>query len=161
MLELIIWFLLIVIGVSDAQKQRIPNKAVLLLLGVITASLMYETDTSGVEHLYGGLLSFAVCFVLYLLKIMAGGDVKLLTAIGVWLGAETMWQVTPYIIIAGGVIGIFYLALFIASTYDSFLLQIKAYAIQKVTPGWKSKQPLVIPFAPAIVIGLAYFFYVH
>jgi prepilin peptidase CpaA len=92
---------------------------------------------------------------------MAGGDVKLLTVLGLWLGAETMWSVTPFIIVAGGVIGVFYLALNLASSSVSIAEHVRSYAVQKVTPGWKNEQPLVIPFAPAIVIGLAYYFYIH
>ncbi|MDW3189879.1 prepilin peptidase, partial [Vibrio sp. Vb0932] len=40
--ELVIWSLLIAIGVSDAQKHRIPNKAVLLLLVAVTANVLYS-----------------------------------------------------------------------------------------------------------------------
>ena len=76
--ELLIWSLLVAIGVSDAQKQRIPNKSVLMLLVAVTANVIYNPATSGLDHLYGGLVAFAVCFVLYLFKVMAGGDVKLL-----------------------------------------------------------------------------------
>ncbi|NMU85505.1 prepilin peptidase, partial [Vibrio parahaemolyticus] len=74
--ELVIWSLLIAIGVSDAQKHRIPNKAVLLLLVVVTANVIYSPTTSLMDHAYGGLVAFAVCFALYLVKAMAGGDVK-------------------------------------------------------------------------------------
>ncbi|WP_423839810.1 prepilin peptidase [Vibrio mytili] len=161
MLELIIWSLLICIGVSDAQRHRISNKLVCALFLVVGVSLAQQFNLDWLIHLKGFLITFAIGFGLYITRVMAGGDVKLLTVIGLWLGAKTMWQVTPYIIIAGGVIGCFYLALHMASSTIPFTQQFKGYAIQKVTPGWKSKQPLVIPFAPAIVIGLAYYFYLN
>ncbi len=44
--ELVIWSLLIAIGVSDAQKHRIPNKAVLLLLVAVTANVLYSPSVS-------------------------------------------------------------------------------------------------------------------
>ncbi|MDV6251365.1 prepilin peptidase [Vibrio sp. EA2] len=161
LIELAIWSLLIAIGVSDVRDNKISNKAVLLLMVIVTASVMFNSASDGLEHLYGGFVTFAVCFILYLFKVMAGGDVKLLAVLGGWLGPENMWQAVPIIIIAGGILGLFYLAQYIAASSVSLFELVKAYGLQKVTPGWKSKQPLVIPFAPAIVIGLAYYFYIH
>ncbi|MGR5485587.1 A24 family peptidase [Vibrio alfacsensis] len=156
-----IWLILMLAGVSDAQRHRIPNPLVLALLLVVTVELFQQQEVMWWLHLKGFLATFAIGFVLYLIRAMAGGDVKLLAVIGLWLGADVMWQVTPYIIIAGGVIGAFYLALHLASSTEPINQQVKAYAVQRVTPGWRSQQPLVIPFAPAIVVGLAYYFYVH
>lgn len=160
-MTLIIWTLLTAIGVSDAQRHRIPNKLVFYLLLAVIAETYLQPDIALWPHIRGMLVTFAVGFLLYLGRIMAGGDVKLLTVLGLWLGAETMWSVTPFIIVAGGVIGVFYLALNLASSSVSIAEHVRSYAVQKVTPGWKNEQPLVIPFAPAIVIGLAYYFYIH
>ncbi|ELV8768904.1 prepilin peptidase [Vibrio harveyi] len=160
-LEIVIWSLLFAIGVSDAQKHRIPNKAVLLLLIVVAASALLSPSTNGLDHFYGGLVAFAVCFVLYLLKVMAGGDVKLLAVLGAWIGLSNLGDASIGIILAGGVVSLFYLALHVSSSYVKFSDQVKGYCLYKVTPGLKSAQPLVIPFAPVIVIGLAYFSYTH
>ncbi len=160
-MSLIVWVLLIVIGVSDAQRHQIPNRLVGMLLLAVLADLYFQQDVVVSFNIKGMLVTFAVGFLLYLGRLMAGGDVKLLTVLGLWLGAETMWSVTPFIIVAGGVLGAFYLALYVASSSHSVGEHMRAYAVQKVTPGWKSKQPLVIPFAPAIVIGLAYYFHIH
>lgn len=160
--ELVIWFLLIAIGVSDAQKNRIPNKAVLVLLLAVTASvIVHPTGESGLDHLYGGLVAFAVCFALYLFKVMAGGDVKLLTVIGVWLGLSNLGEVSIAIILAGGIVSVFYLIFHVTSSGVAWSHQIKGYCLEKVTPGFRSSKPIVIPFAPIIVIGLAYFSYTH
>ncbi len=48
-LEIVIWSLLFAIGVSDAQKHRIPNKAVLLLLIVVAASALLSPSTNGLR----------------------------------------------------------------------------------------------------------------
>lgn len=157
----LVWGILLVTGVSDAQRHRIPNQLVGILLLVVLADLCLKSNVEWVLHFKGFLVTFSVGFLIYLMRAMAGGDVKFLAVVGLWLGAETMWQATPYIIVSGGVVGFFYLALHMASTYEPILKQVKAYVVQKVTPGWKSRQPLVIPFAPAIVIGLAYYFYIH
>lgn len=160
-MTLIIWGLLVTIGVSDAQRHRIPNQLVGFLLLAVVGSILQQPSLEWDIHLKGFFITFAVGFGLYLARTMAGGDVKLLAVLGLWLGYETMWKATPYIVLAGGVIGMFYLALHVASSSVPIGVQMKAYAVQKVTPGWSSKQPLVIPFAPAIVIGLAYYFYIQ
>ena len=160
-MSLCIWTLLIIVGVSDAQRHRIPNKLVGFLLLIVLISLHQSTNVDWLVQFKGFFITLATCLVLYTARVMAGGDVKLLAVVGLWLGDEIMWRVTPYIVVAGGVIGLFYLALHLASSMVPFTQQVKGYALQKVTPGWKSKQPLVIPFAPAIVIGLAYYFYIH
>ncbi|WP_331437811.1 A24 family peptidase [Vibrio mytili] len=158
---MIIWGLLLAIGVSDAQRHRIPNQLVAFLLLAVVVSILQQSSVVWSLHLKGVFITFAVGFGLYLVRIMAGGDVKLLSVLGLWLGGKTMWQAIPYMVLAGGIIGVFFLALHLASSNVSFTQQVKGYALQKATPGWKSKQPLVIPFAPAIVIGLAYYFYIH
>ncbi|MBR9874156.1 MAG: prepilin peptidase [Vibrionaceae bacterium] len=161
LIDIVIWGLITAIGVSDAQRHRIPNLFVVVLLFVVFIDVSLQPDIEWSLHFKGFLVTFVVCFCLYLMRVMAGGDVKLLAVLAFWLGASTMWRVIPYIVIAGGVTGLFYLASHLASSVEPIGQQVKYYAVQKVTPGWKSKQPLVIPFAPAIVIGLAYYFYIH
>ncbi len=158
---LAIWSLLIVIGVSDVMRHRIPNKMVLLLLAAVLTELVVATNNGWHSHLLGFVYTAGLCFVFYFIKAMAGGDVKLLAVVGLWLGSEQMWLATPYIVIAGGIIATFYLARHLASSPVTITEQMRSYAVQKVTPGWRTSQPLVIPFAPAVVIGLAYFFYIY
>ncbi|MCA0934768.1 A24 family peptidase [Vibrio alginolyticus] len=158
---LIIWALLIAIGVSDVQRHRIPNQAVGVLLLAVLLDAYLRTDIVWWVHLKGFLVTFFVCFGFYITRVMAAGDVKLLAVIGLWLGATDMLQVVPFIIVAGGVIAFFYLAHYMAYTTEPLVKQVKTYAVQRATPGWKAQQPLVIPFAPAIVVGLAYYFYIQ
>ncbi|MBR9788127.1 MAG: prepilin peptidase [Vibrionaceae bacterium] len=159
--NLALWAILLMIGVSDAQRHRIPNQLVIALMLCVCVDVYMQADVEWWFHIKGFLLTFAACFCLYLMRVMAGGDVKLLAVVAFWLGATEMWQAVPYMIIAGGVTGLFYLALYLASTSEPISIQVKVYAVQKMTRGWRSKQPLVIPFAPSIVIGLAYYFYIH
>jgi prepilin peptidase CpaA len=161
LINLVIWGIISAIGVSDAQRHRIPNQLIIALMCFVCVDVYMQSDIEWWLHIKGFLVTFAVCFWLYLIRVMAGGDVKLLAVVAFWLGSATMWQAVPYIVIAGGVTGLFYLALHLASSNDPISVHVKLYALQKVTRGWKSKQPLVIPFAPAIVIGLAYYSYIH
>ncbi|CAH1572183.1 Peptidase A24 [Vibrio rotiferianus] len=149
------------IGVSDAQRHRIPNKFVLVLLLVVVASLTSPPSTDWIDHVKGGVVTFFICFGLFMLKVMAGGDVKLLAVIGVWLGLSRIGDAMIWIILAGGVVGLFYAALNIASNDKSFSHQVRGYCLRKATPGFRRESHLVIPFAPVIVIGLAYYSYIY
>jgi len=159
-MNLLIWVLLFIIGVSDVQRNRIPNNLVIILLLIVVIDLFQTPGLLWTLHIKGMLITLGVGFGLYVVKAMAGGDVKLLTVVGLWLGAEVMWQVTAYVVVAGGIIGAFYLMLHMASSGQSFKEHVKVYAVQRVTRGWSTQYPLVIPFAPAIVIGMAYYFYI-
>ncbi|AUI86831.1 prepilin peptidase [Vibrio azureus] len=160
-INIIIWTILFAIAVSDAQKHRIPNKAVLGLLLAVSVSLLLIPTTNIWEHIYGGVVTFSVCFVLYMTKIMAGGDVKLLAVIGVWLGLDHLWQACGFIILAGGIVSVFYVALYVSLSGHQFTEQVKCYCFTKVSAMPKLDNSISIPFAPIVVLGLAYFFYIQ
>ncbi|MGR5278015.1 A24 family peptidase [Vibrio rotiferianus] len=159
--EILVWGVLLAIGVSDAQRHRIPNKFVLVLLLVVVASLTSPPSTDWIDHVKGGVVTFFICFGLFMLRVMAGGDVKLLAVIGVWLGLSRIGDAMIWIILAGGVVGLFYAALNIASNDKSLSHQVRGYCLRKATPGLRHESHLVIPFAPVIVIGLAYYSYIY
>ena len=93
--------------VSDLRTRRIPN---VLTFGAAAAAVIFHVWTSGLD---GGLASLgglvvgaALMFVLYTLGGMGAGDVKLLAALGAWLGpTDAVWMVL-YTGIAGGVIAL-------------------------------------------------------
>ena len=91
----------------DIRTARIPN---LLTFGAAAAALVYLSASNGwpglAEAIEGwgvGVLLFAPFFAL---GGMGAGDVKLLGAIGAWLGPrETLW-VALYASMAGGVMAL-------------------------------------------------------
>jgi prepilin peptidase CpaA len=74
-------------AVVDVREYRVPNALTLplLLLGVL-----YHTLAGGVEglqlSLLGAVSGFASLILAYAIGILGGGDVKLVAAIGAWLG---------------------------------------------------------------------------
>lgn len=160
-MDLLVWGLLIAIGVSDAQRHRIPNKYVLVLFLVVVASLISTPSTDWFDHVKGGVVTFFICFGLFMLRAMAGGDVKLLAVVGVWLGLSRIGDAMMWVILAGGIVGLFYAALHIASNDKPLSHQVRGYCLRKATPGFRHESHLVIPFAPVIVIGLAYYSYIY
>ncbi|NAW59250.1 MULTISPECIES: A24 family peptidase [unclassified Vibrio] len=159
-IDYVFWSVLLVIGVSDAQKHRIPNKLVLTLLLVVIVSIAADPAGPLLDHLSGFFIAFTVCLLLYITRVMAAGDVKLLAVVGLWVGVSQLADTAIWIVLAGGMVGVFYLALFLAESRGTLYQNVVGYVYQKATPG-SQKTRLVIPFAPVIVIGLALQSYIY
>jgi prepilin peptidase CpaA len=75
-------------AISDLVSMTIPNR----VSGVILASFVVLAPLSGLAwpeigmNLVAGLAVFGVCFALFALNVMGGGDAKLLTAAAIWFG---------------------------------------------------------------------------
>jgi len=91
----------------DLRTRRIPNE---LTFGAALAAVVFHvaaTGTSGLMTAGGGwLLGVALFFPFFALGGMGAGDVKLLGALGAWLGAEVVVQVALSSAIAGGVFAV-------------------------------------------------------
>jgi prepilin peptidase CpaA len=94
--------------VSDLRTRRIPN---VLTLSAAVAALIYHFAAGGwpaagwsLAGLFVGALLF---FPLFALRGMGAGDVKLLAAVGAWLGPGQIVTAALATSIAGGVIAIF------------------------------------------------------
>jgi prepilin peptidase CpaA len=93
--------------VTDLRTRRIPN---VLTFGAALAGLLYQSATGGVEGLgqavFGWLLGAVVFLLPFALGGLGGGDVKLIAALGAWLGPiDAVWLVL-YTGIAGGVMAL-------------------------------------------------------
>jgi prepilin peptidase CpaA len=93
--------------VTDLRSRRIPN---LLTFGSAAAAVVFAAATHGWS---GAAMACAGCVVglalflpLFLLGGMGAGDVKLLGALGAWLGVASIVWVALYGAIAGGVLAI-------------------------------------------------------
>ena len=78
---------LAVAAVIDQRQRRIPNWLTFgLLLGGLGRSLCFGTPGSFGHAVLGMLAGAAIPLVLYAISALGGGDVKLLAAIGSWVG---------------------------------------------------------------------------
>ena len=93
--------------ITDLRSRRIPN---LLTFSAAGAGILFHLVSGGVNAaLYsvgGFVLGALLFFPLFALRGMGAGDVKLLAAIGAWLGPKQIVIVALASSIAGGIIGI-------------------------------------------------------
>ncbi|ABB06248.1 A24 family peptidase [Burkholderia lata] len=95
---------------TDIATRRIPNRLVLLgLAGALVSQCMLHGVLAGVlGWLAGAATGFALLLPFYLLRGMAAGDVKLMLAIGAWVGAEMTFYIVLATFLAGGIGAIAY-----------------------------------------------------
>jgi prepilin peptidase CpaA len=93
--------------VFDLRTRRIPNA---LTFGAALAALVFHRFTGGTEGAMLAAGGWVVGLFLFLpffaMRGMGGGDVKLLAALGAWLGPEQVLWLAIYTGIAGGVLGV-------------------------------------------------------
>ena len=101
--------------VTDLRSRRIPNA---LTFGAAALGLAWHLYTAGLGGLWfsfaGWLVGGLIFLPLFALRGMGGGDVKLMAALGAWVGTATVVWVALYAAVAGG---IFALGVALASGY--------------------------------------------
>ncbi|QJC51265.1 prepilin peptidase [Paenibacillus albicereus] len=95
---------------SDVRTMRIPNA---LTGGFFAAGLGAHGAVDGISGMGQSALGAAAGFIplalLYLLRGIGAGDVKLFAAIGAWTGAAAVLELLLYSMLAGGIGGAVYL----------------------------------------------------
>ena len=90
--------------VTDLRTRRVPN---VLTLGAAGAAMAYHAATNGSYGLLAAVLGWGVGLLVFLplfaLRGIGGGDVKLLAALGAWLGPSMVLWVAAFAALAGGV----------------------------------------------------------
>ena len=104
--------------VCDLRTRRIPNW---LTFGAAAAGMVFHLTTgglSGFERSAGGwLIGAALLMAPYALGGMGGGDVKLVGALGAWLGPGDTFWLAMYTGIAGAIAAI------VVSAWHGYLRQ--------------------------------------
>lgn len=93
---------------TDIASRRIPNRLVAIgLAGALVAQCVLHGVAAGVlGWLAGAATGFGLLLPFYLLRGMAAGDVKLMLAIGAWVGAEMTVYIVLATFVAGGIAAI-------------------------------------------------------
>lgn len=92
----------------DWKEHRVPNW---LTFGAWGCALLYHGMVGGWPGLQWSLtgsgVGLATLVIPYLLRGMGAGDVKLMAAVGAWVGALATLQAFVWIAIAGGLMGLY------------------------------------------------------
>lgn len=136
---LFLFSLSLVISQIDLEHYIIPNRLVIILL---LTGIMYHIlvqDLTILNRFFGLVLGFTVPFLMAIISRggMGGGDIKLMAAIGWWLGFPGVLYALFVGALTGSIIGVILIA-----------LRLK-----------KRKDP--IPFGPFLVLGFLMMFFLQ
>jgi prepilin peptidase CpaA len=91
----------------DLTSARIPNW---LTFTAAAAAIVFHTfapQGQGLGAAVAGLvLGLLIFFPLFALRAMGAGDIKLLAAVGAWIGSSAVFWVAVYASVAGGVLAL-------------------------------------------------------
>jgi prepilin peptidase CpaA len=169
--SLLIGGALLVSGVGavwDLMTYKIPNKLTYtaMVIGLIAQVCLY-----GWSGLWMGpaglLLGGAIFLVLYLLRTMGAGDVKLMAAVGAFAGWSAAVEIALYSAIAGGVIAIG-VAVFkgrVRQTLENVVHLVRFHAVMGAeshpTVNLENPEALRFAYGAAIFVGTLTEFLTH
>jgi prepilin peptidase CpaA len=157
----------LIAAVTDVWKFKVHN---LLTVPLLLSGLVYHGITSGPVGLagsaLGALFGFAILVVFYILGGMGAGDVKLMAAIGAWLGLPLTLLVFLTSALAAGIYGIVLLLAYgrLRETWVNFkILWHRLAAISRhlgaedsieVGVGRDDRRSRLIPFGAMVAVGI-------
>ena len=111
LLCIIFFVLLTIVSISDLYQMKIPNQlcVAILILGII--SIFFIKEISILDRFLGAVVISIPMLVVAMItkRSFGGGDIKLMAATGVFLGAE--------LIIVGAVLGLLMTGIYIIISY--------------------------------------------
>lgn len=98
--------LLAAAAVIDCRTMRIPNWLTVsgMVYGLLYNATHATSTTAGLATAAGGAVTGLALFLpLYLIRVLGAGDVKLMVAIGAFLGALATLKAAVFVFVAGGI----------------------------------------------------------
>jgi prepilin peptidase CpaA len=94
-------------AISDLLTMTIPNRVSLIL--VISFAVLAPLSGLALPaigmHALGAAIVFGICFALFALNVMGGGDAKLLSAAAIWFGYDpAQLSFLVYVSVTGGLV---------------------------------------------------------
>jgi len=150
-------------GVTDVATRRIPNKLTYLAMLVAIAGRFALQGWHGLgSAALGGLIGGGAFLIFFLLHVMGAGDVKLIAAVGCFVGPGSAIEIVLSSAIAGGIFAILYalrlgkLRAVLVNVWD--LIRFHAALGGQVHPTLNLSNPQAIrlPYGVAIATGVLY-----
>jgi len=155
----------ILAAVWDLRQGRIPNP---LVYAAMVAGLLLRVGVAGwhamLDGVLAGLVAGGLFFLLFLVRGMGGGDVKLITAVGCWVGIRQLPAVLLISALAGGVMAVGYMIAYrqIGRTLRNLAALCRFHLVFGLQPhpeiSLVNPKAIRIPYAVAIAAGTLYAF---
>ena len=143
---------------TDLRKNKIYNWLTIptLLLGLIFA-FVKGGYWGLLDGFVGFFFAFLIGFVLYIPKALKGGDVKLISAIGAWVGYTMILNTILWIFLCGGAVSIFYIIIrgTFFKTMQKVIIFFLPFVVKGMKPIYEVTDPTnqYVPYGIAISIG--------
>lgn len=149
------FFLTLYAAYSDSLSLKIPNWISVAIAALyLVAIFVAPFDIDWLYGLVTGLSVFIIGFFLFALRVLGGGDVKILAALSLWAGTDYILHFLFAVAVAGGLLVIFLLAKeVVRRTREDglFLINLKS----------SLRAGLQVPYGVAIALGSLPVFYHH
>lgn len=134
---------------QDARRRKIPNTVV--LAGALTGIGLSLTPTGmgAMSSISGGMVGLLGFGLLYVFRFLGAGDVKLISAIGFFVGFPTILKVSLCIFLMGGVLA-FAWGMWTSQLMPSLL------NLRSLGSGWPRKSPAASHHAPEEMAQVPY-----
>jgi prepilin peptidase CpaA len=148
--------------VTDVSRSRIPN--VLTFAAAALAIVFHAIVPGGLGVMHAALgltVGLAVFFPLFALGAMGAGDVKLMAAIGAWIGWKSIVMVALYGSVAGGILALLFALRrnYLRTALGNIRMLAQYWWVAGIKPlpelTLESKNSVRMPYALAIATGLA------
>lgn len=147
----------------DLRCGRIPNwlTYTAIVLGLLSRTMLGGWRGS-LDGLAAGLIGGGVFLIFFLVRGMGAGDVKLMTAVGVWSGLHHLAAVMIATALAGGVLalGLIVFHKRASRTLRNLGVLFRFHVLSGLTPhpeiNLQNPQALRVPYALAIAAGTIY-----
>ena len=97
-------------AVSDVKNRRIPNRSVLLVLGLFILWACLHPLNAFVDSLIVGGGALVICYALYAFNVIGAGDAKLLSGVALFAGTPYLGPFVMGTILSGGMMAVISLA---------------------------------------------------
>ncbi|HEX9721522.1 MAG TPA: A24 family peptidase [Ramlibacter sp.] len=165
---LALFALLVAAGVIDYRTMRIPNWLTVggILVGLLSSTLSTGRPLDGFLGASAGMaVGLAVLLPFYALRVMGAGDVKLMAAIGAFLGFPAILYAVLFTFIVGGVAAVAFavshkVSRRMADNLGAIAMSMALAAMTRTSPAASLKQGGSIgklPYAISIGIGTTAF----
>ena len=150
-------------SVTDVATRRIPNRLTYsaMLLAIVGRTALQGWHGLG-SALAGGLIGGGAFLIFFLLHAMGAGDVKLITAVGCFVGPVPAVEIVLASAIAGGILAIVF-ALWqgrLRAVFANVVELIKFHAVAGAeahpTLNLSNPQAARLPYGVAIAAGVLY-----